>query len=108
MLLQSNIAAWEVWAVMLILVAPLYTQAAYMLWKRWQTTQNMDDIEDHSDEIGSNSDEIQKIRETLVEIQYELDLVKNDLQVLHDITADSNHCGSSNCRWCEGEPDEEE
>lgn len=101
-------ATWEILGIMLVLVAPLYGHAAYMIWKRFQTKQNTSDISDHADDIQQNTEDIQEINETLSRVEYNVELIMNDLRVIHDNTADSNHCGSENCRWCDGSADESE
>ena len=88
---------WTMLGIILTLVAPLYAFAMRSKLRRQRASEN-------TDEITQNEKDIEEIKQRLAEIEFELSLVKNDLQVIHDNVRDHNHCGSPKCRWCEGDP----
>jgi predicted nuclease with TOPRIM domain len=87
--------------IILTLVAPLYAFAMRAKLRRQQATEN-------TDEISQNETDIEEMNQRLTEIEFELSLVKNDLQVIHDNLREHNHCGSSLCRWCDGDPGDDD
>lgn len=89
--------SWGALGTILSLILPAYGLLAGIMWRLGKLNVSGKDV-------SENDERIDDIRERQVRLEEQVEILKKRQKVIHDIDREDNHCGASDCPWCE--PDE--